>query len=233
MKKNVLIIDDDLNICREIGTAFQNETTNVYYALSTDDGIEQLTRSHFCLVIMDIVQSEIDGMKLLKMIRQIRPVPILVLSSKRGDAERIAALKAGAHGYMEKPYDLDECLAHAESLMELYIQLHTVESRCYTLAFGMDLVINPVKHQAMLKGVPISLTRKEFDLLFYLASHAGQVLSREQIYNAVWTENAAYNVDESVKAHIKSLRRKLIPSGRKYIKNEWGIGYRFSSEDGE
>lgn len=117
--------------------------------------------------------------------------------------------------------------------MELYARLHTSESRCYTLAFGMDLIIDPVKHQATLKGEPLNLTRKEFDLLFHLASHAGQVLSREQLYNAVWKETTAYNVDEQVKAHIKALRRKLIPAGKEYIKNEWGVGYRFSSEEEE
>lgn len=117
--------------------------------------------------------------------------------------------------------------------MELYTQLHTAECRCYTLAFGMDLIIDPIRHQATLKGEPMNLTRKEFDLLFHLASHAGQVLSREQLYSAVWNEDSPYNVDESVKSHIKALRKKLIPSGKEYIKNEWGIGYRFSPEDEE
>lgn len=232
-KKKVLIIDDNLNVCKEIKYALQNETTEVCYALSAHEGLQYLTKRRVCLVIMDVLLSEADGIKLLKMIRQIKPIPILVLSSEAGSEERIAALKAGAHGYMEKPYELEECLAHAQSLMELYAQLHTTESRCYTLAFGMDLMIDPVRHQATLKGEPMNLTRKEFDLLFYLASHAGQVLSREQLYSAVWNEDSTYNIDESVKAHIKALRKKLTPSGREYIQNEWGVGYRFSPEDEE
>lgn len=233
MKKRVLIIDDNLVVCKEIKYALQNKTTDVYYALSVHDGIEQLTKHHFCLVIMELLLSEGDGMELLKMLQLFKPIPILVLSSKPGSEDRIAVLKAGAHGYVKKPYDLEECLAHAQSLMELYAQLHTSESRYYTLAFGMDLIIDPVKHQATLKGEPLNLTRKEFDLLFHLASHAGQVLSREQLYNAVWKETTAYNVDEQVKAHIKALRRKLIPAGKEYIKNEWGVGYRFSPEEEE
>lgn len=233
MKKKVLIIDDNFDVCREIKYALQSETTDVYYAMSVHDGIKQLSTNYFCLVIMDILLSEADGMELLKIIRHIRPIPILVLSSKPGSEKRIAAFKAGAHGYMEKPYQLEECLAYAKSLMELYAHLHMSESRCYTLAFGMDLIIDPVKHQATLKGEPLNLTRKEFDLLFYLASHAGQVLSREQLYSAVWNEDSTYNIDESVKAHIKALRKKLTPSGREYIQNEWGVGYRFSPEDEE
>lgn len=232
-KKKVLIIDDNLDVCREIKYALQNETTVVYYALSAQDGIEQLAKHHFCLVIMDIFLSETDGIELLKMIHQIKPIPILVLSSKPESTGKLAALKAGAHGYMEKPYKLEECLAQAQSLIGLYMQLHTSESRCYTLAFGMDLIIDPVKHQATLKGEPLNLTRKEFDLLFHLASHAGQVLSREQLYSAVWNENTAFNVDEQVKAHIKALRRKLAPSGKELIQNEWGVGYRFSPDDEE
>lgn len=230
-KKNVLIIDDNFHVCQEIKAALQNETTEIYYALSAHEGIEQLIKERFCLVIMDILQPETDGIEILRMIRQLRPIPILVLSSKSGSAERMAALKAGAHGYMEKPYNLEECLAYAQSLMELYMRLHVVESRYYTLAFGSDLIIDPVKHQAILKGELLNLTRKEFELLFFLASHAGQVLSREQIYSAIWNADAVYNVDEIVKAHIKTLRKKMQPSGKAYIKNEWGIGYRFSSDE--
>lgn len=233
MKKKVLIIDDDEMVCKEIKYALQNDTTNAYYALSAADGIKQLTKHRFCLVIMDILLSEADGMGLLKLIRQIKPLPILVLSSKPGSEERIAALKAGAHGYVEKPYDLEECLAHAQSLMELYAQLHTSESRCYTLAFGMDLIIDPEKRQAALKGEPLNLTRKEFDLLFHLASHAGQVLSREQLYNVVWDEETNFNVDEAVKSQIKALRKKLNPLGKEYIRTEWGVGYSFSQEEEE
>lgn len=227
----MLIIDDNLDVCREIKYALQNETTEAYYALSVHDGIKQLTRHHFCLVIMDILLSGADGIDLLKMIRQIKPIPILVLSSKSESTGRLAALKAGAHGYMEKPYKLEECLAHAQSPMELYAQLHTSENRCYTLAFGMDLIIDPVKHQATLKGEPMNLTRKEFDLLFTLASHAGQVLSREQLYNQIWPNESEVNVDDSVKNHIKKLRKKLIPSGKEYIKNIWGVGYVFSDDE--
>lgn len=231
MKKKVLIIDDDLNVCKEIKYSLQSETTDAYYALSAHKGVELFAKHQFCLVIMDIILSETDGMELLKLVRRIKPIPILVLSSKPGSEERIATLKAGAHGYMEKPYKLEECLAQAQSLIGLYTQLHTSESRCYTLVFGMDLIIDPVMHQATLKGKPLNLTRKEFDLLFTLASHAGQVLSREQLYNQIWPNESEVNVDDSVKNHIKKLRKKLTPSGKEYIKNIWGVGYVFSDDE--
>lgn len=230
MKKRVLIIDDNLEVCKEIKYSLINETTDVYYALSVDDGIARLAKQHFCLVIMDIFLSEADGMEVLRLIRQLKPIPILVLSSKKGNSEKIAALQAGAHVFIEKPYKLEECLAYAQSLMELYMQLHTVEHRCYTLAFGKDLIIDPVRHEVILNGEAMNLTRKEFDLLFCLASHAGQVLSREQLYSLVWNNENAYDIDEAVKSQIKTLRKKLTTFKREYIKNVWGIGYRFVDE---
>lgn len=230
-KKKVLVIDDNLDVCREIKYALQNATTDVYYALSAHDGVEQLAKYHFCLVIMDLFLSEADGIELLKVIRQIKPIPILVLSSKPGGAKRLTALKAGAHGYLEKPYQLEECLAHAQSLMELYSQLHISDSHSYTLAFGMDLVIDPARRQATLKGEPMNLTRKEFDLLFCLARHAGQVLTREQLYALVWNQDVSYDVEESVRSQIKALRKKLAPAGKEFVQTVWGVGYRFSAED--
>lgn len=231
MKKKVLIIDEDLAVCKEIKYSLQSETTDAYYATSVQEGFKLFTVQHFCLVIMDIYLSETDGVGLLQTIRQMKPVPILVLSAKTDTKDKVSALKAGANAYLHKPYELEECLAHAQSLMELYADLHTMESRSYTLAFGMDLVIDPVRHQATLKGESLNLTRKEFDLLFTLASNAGKVLSREQLYSLIWNESNGFNIDELVKAHIKTLRKKLTPAGAEYIKNVWGIGYQFSPED--
>nr|WP_305149539.1 winged helix-turn-helix domain-containing protein [Enterocloster bolteae] len=94
-------------------------------------------------------------------------------------------------------------------------------------------MIDPELRQATLKGESLNLTRKEFDLLFCLAEHAGQVLSREQLYGYVWSQDIQYNVDEQVKAHIKALRKKMTPAGKEYIKNVWGIGYRFSPDEEE
>ena len=231
MKKRVLIIDDDLNVCRQIKYALQSSTTDVYYAFSVAEGIKKFLEQEYCLVIMDIPLSEFDGHRLLKIMREAKTIPILVLSSKSGQETKLSTYKAGANAYLEKPYELEECLAQAEALIELYVGLKSSKDRCYTLAFGMDMMIDPERRRVTLKGQELNLTHKEFDLLFCLASHAGQVLSREQLYNQVWNNEKSYNVDEAVKSHIKSLRKKLTASDRDYIKNVWGIGYRFSDDD--
>lgn len=209
----------------------QNETTDVHYVVSGKEALEQFNKKHFCLVIMDTNLAETNGVGLLKTMRKIKPIPILVLTSKKGNTHRIEALRAGANGYLEKPYELEVCLAHAQSLMQLYNDLYVcTKNRCNTLSFGMDLIIDPSRRQVILKGELLNLTRKEFDLLFCFASHSGQILSKEQLYNYVWSNNASYNVDDLVKAQIKALRKKLKNLGRELIKNEWGVGYRFSPE---
>lgn len=231
MKKKVLIIDDDLKSCRKLKYALQNDSTDVYYALSVKEAFVCFTKYSYCLVIMDILLTEIDGLNLLKTLRKAKTVPILVLSSRPDERDKISALMAGANGYLQKPYSLEECLAHAQSLMRLYMELHSEEQRCYTLVFGSDLIIDPIQRQVTLKGESLNLTRKEFDLLFCLASHAGQVLSRGQLYNQIWTAENTINVDDSVKNHIKRLRKKLSPSGKSYIRNVWGVGYRFYDDE--
>lgn len=140
VKKKVLIIDDDLNVCCQIKYSLQSSTTDVYYAFSVSEGIRRFMEQEYCLVIMDISLSEVDGQELLKIMREAKTIPILVLSSKSGQEAKLSAYQSGAHAYLEKPYELEECLAQAEALMELYVGLKSPGSRCYTLAFGMDLV---------------------------------------------------------------------------------------------
>lgn len=102
------------------------------------------------------------------------------------------------------------------------------EKRCYTLSFGMELTIDPLHRQVVLNGNWLELTRKEFDVLYFLASYPGQVFTREQIYHNVWHNEADYNVDEAVKSSIKVLRKKLAQAPKEYIQNVRGVGYRFA-----
>lgn len=111
MKKKVLIIDDDLTICRQIKYALQSITTDVYYAFSVSDGIKRFMEQEYCLVIMDVVLSESGGQELIKIMRRAKTTPILVLSSKPGHEAKLSTYQAGAHAYLEKPYELEECLA--------------------------------------------------------------------------------------------------------------------------
>lgn len=204
--------------------------TKIICVSSMDEGLYLIQQIEFCLIIIDVEISAEKDYQLLTTIRKSRTTPILVLSSKNCRIERMRVFQAGAHAYIGEPYTLEECIVQAQSLMRLYCELKNPSEICYTLAFGKELVINPFSRQVIFNGKNLYLTRKEFDLLFCLASNPGQVFSREQLYSHVWDEYAAYNVDEGVKAQIKSLRQKLSITGNEYIKNVWGVGYRFHVE---
>ena len=124
-------------------------------------------------------------------------------------------------------------MAQAHSLMQLYSETATEGEVCYTLAFGNDLLIDPTTRQVFIHGKELKMTRKEFDLLFWLASNPGRVFTREQLYDHVWDEQSAFNVDNVVKNHISSLKQKLSDANQEYIKNVWGVGYRFCKTEGD
>ena len=191
--------------------------------------MEAFSKMNFCLVVLDASMSASDDHNLLKIMRESKTMPILVLSSHSDHSERIHAFNAGANAYMGKPYTDEECLAQAHALMRNYISLNPQTNLCYTLAFGNELIIEPETRFVSLQGQELKLTRKEYDILFWLASNPGRVYNCEQLYDHVWDELAVGDVKQVVQYHIKSLRKKLTVSEAEYIKNVWGVGYRFAN----
>ena len=230
MTKNVLIVNSNLEEALSIKNRVANSITNAVCAYTINEALSAFRSMEFCLVILDATMSASDDHNLLKAMRNSQTAPILLLSSNANTEERIHAFNAGAHAYMGKPYTDGECLAQAHSLMQLYIDMHPQSKLCYTLAFGNDLVIDPTMRKVHLRGKELKMTRKEFDLLFWLASNPGKVFTRDQLYDRVWSDNSSFNVDEIVKAHIKTLRSKLSASDKEYIQNVWGVGYQFKAE---
>lgn len=231
MKKRVLIMNDDLGIAKAIKYSLQNESTDAYYSDSVQDALLFLKQYPVQLIIMDISLSEADGIALLKTLRNTETVPILILSSTSNQRDQISAIKAGADMVLEKDNtSMEYLLAHAEALMRRYAMPSDKMSRVYTLVFGKGLVIEPETRTATLQGQALDLTRKEFDMLLYLASQAGRVLDREQIYQNVWSDENSYDIHASVKNRISELRKKLDVEGKSYIETVWGVGYRFNHE---
>lgn len=230
MKKHIMIINSNQAEAQRIAINLSSSNTEIVCAFSVLDALNSFSKAEFCLIILDAAISAEDDHRLLTAIKRSKTTPILILSSQSCHVERLRVLQAGAHAYIGHPYSMEECLAQAQALMQLYCELKPQQDICYTLAIGKDLVVDPLSRQALLNGKDLRLTRKEFDLLFCLASNPGQVFSREQLYSHVWDEHAAYNVDEVVKAQIKTLRQKLSMTGNEYIKNVWGIGYRLHTE---
>lgn len=230
MKKKILIVYKDMVSITELKEYMESSCNEVILATSVEKALYEFINTEFCLVVIDADISMEDDHRLVKVIQKARKTPILILSSQTNHIERLETFRAGAHAYMGKPYSMEECMAQAESLMQLYLDLKPSSDMHYTITFGKDLIIDPYTRQVFLKGRELKITKKEFDLLLCLASNPGRVFSREQLYDHVWDELSAFNVDDVVKAHIKRLRQKLSDADIEYIKNIWGVGYSFRKE---
>ena len=229
MPKNILIVNHNIDEANEIKERISSPVTTAICVTTIDEALDAFSKMNFCLVVLDAAISASDDHKILKAMRAAKTMPILVLSSHADSTEKIHAFNAGAHAYMGKPYTDEECLAQAHTLMQLYMDMHPESDLCYTLAFGNDLVIEPETRYVTLQGQELKLTRKEYDLLFWLATNPGKVYSYNQLYDHVWDELAVGDVTQVVKYHIKSLRKKMTSSEAEYIKNVWGVGYRFAN----
>lgn len=202
----------------EIKTNIQSPDTLVICVSSVKEALLYVKRIECSLIILDAAIFVQNDNKLSSALRANKATPILVLSAKFDSVERLHSLRGGAHAYIGKPYLLEECLAQTHALMQLYCELRAASKMRHTLSFGGNLIIEPLSRQVLLNGKDLYLTRKEFDLLLCLASNPEQVFTRKQLYDHVWDEKSTYNVDEAVKAQIKTLRQKLSITGKKYIK---------------
>lgn len=232
MKNQVLIIDSDIEVCKEIKYSLQNKNTSVYYTVSAKEALNLFASHTYALVIMDIEHSETDGLELLQSLHKKNPVPILVLSSHFSKVEECKVLHAGADKYLGKPLDLERCLAHAQAVMRRYMLGAQQQGRSYILAAGSGLRIDLHAHRVFWNEKKINLTPIQYRLLCSLANHMGEVLTKEQIYVTGWDENFEVNIDEAVKYQIKELRRKFGKAGAgDLIETVWGIGYQLTLEE--
>lgn len=220
-----MVIDDDLNIAQSLKSAMQY--TDVNHSASIAETLASLAEEDYCLVVMDIRLSETDGMEVLRIIRGMKNIPILVLTTKLGTYEKATIFREGATAFLEKPVDMIVCVAQINSLIQLYTEAQAENRIQHPLIFGTELVIDPMYRQVIIDGELIRLTRTEFDLLYCLASRPGQVWSRSQLYRYVWNDGLDIDGDNTVRAHIGNLRKKLADVGKNYVQNSRGIGYKF------
>lgn len=217
----VLIIDNDLETCKEIKYNLQDDMTAVYYTQSIEDAMQKMQKGQYSLVIMDACLSESGGTALIQQIRQMNPLPILAISETASTADKVAALQCGADDILNKPYELEECLARAQALMRRYTQLNHITERNYALVSHGDLMLDTAKRQVSIGDEKVVLTRKEYDILLYFLKNRNRVLTSEQIYSAVWHEE--YLMDNSTLFyHVGNLRRKLKAD---WIETKYGVGY--------
>ncbi|PYI57096.1 response regulator transcription factor [Paenibacillus flagellatus] len=229
MNEPILIVDDDPSIANLIEIYLVNEGYSVMKANNGKEALELLKRKDARLVILDVMMPGLDGLEVCRQIRVDRAVPILMLSAKAEDMDKIMGLMTGADDYMVKPFNPLELLARVRSLIRRAYGLNAKSNRsrgANVITFD-SLEIDRDTHTVTVDGKPVHLTSIEFGILHYLASSPGRVFSAEAIYEHVWNEPYSPTYT-TVMVHISKLRDKLeSESGQKWIQTVWGVGYKF------
>jgi len=221
----ILVADDDSEIRDVIHVYLRNEGYQVLEAADGQEALSTIQTTSIQLVILDVMMPQMDGITACLKIREISNIPIIMLSAKQEDIDKITGLTTGADDYMIKPFNPLELLARVKA--QLRRQSLIGKEEFNSLLIIKNLIIDKNKHSVKLNGMEVSLTPLEFAILTLLASRLGQVYSSEQIYESVWKEPYGYS-DNTVMVHIRNLREKLEENPREplYIKTVWGVGYK-------
>lgn len=205
----------------------KNDCVDVNCTQFVEKAFDILMASEYCLVVLSLHPNVSRDMTLLRMIRESKSIPIMALTQELSLSDKIALFHAGANVCLEKPIDAALCAAQACSLIQLYLNAREDSRERYPLIFGTELIINPIYHYVIIDSQPLELTRTEFDLLFYMASHPNQIFTRQQLYQQIWGDDLGINGENTVRSHIGNLYKKLADAGKNYIQNSRGVGYKF------
>jgi two-component system response regulator VicR len=227
-KAKLLIIDDDTTLVNALEMYLSREGYDVHLAGNGAEGLKAFYALRPDLVVLDVMMPQMDGWETCRRIRELSTVPIVMLTAKGQETDRVMGLKLGADDYVPKPFSLKELVARIEAILRRTRRAESA-NRSGVLYVNDDLVIDSERWEVRRGGDPIDLTSTELRLLFYLAENAGHVLSHQQLLEQVWGPEYVDNVDYT-KLYIWRLRQKLEidPSAPRYILTERGIGYRLA-----
>jgi Response regulators consisting of a CheY-like receiver domain and a winged-helix DNA-binding domain len=225
----ILVVDDDTEIRDVIHVYLRNEGHSVLEASDGVDALDILTQREVDLIILDVMMPRMDGIKACMHIRERSSVPIIMLSAKEGDMDKIMGLTTGADDYVTKPFNPMELIARVKAQLRRQRLLAAKDAAHDHIAIR-ELVIDIAKHFVSIRGQQVMLTPLEFAILRLLAASPGHVFSADAIYESVWKERVGYS-DNTVMVHIRNLREKLELNPRKpeYIKTVWGVGYKMDN----
>ena len=223
---NVLVVDDDREIVDSICIFLSGEG---YKALKAYDGIEALevlSENEVHLMILDIMMPKLNGIKTLMKLRESRNIPVILLSAKSEDADKIFGLTAGADDYVTKPFNPSELMARVKSQLRRYTTFGSIGNQNGEIVID-GLSVNTESKTVKVDGEPVRLTPVEYKILELLARNRGRVFSAEDIYSNVWNEQNVVN-DNTIAVHVRHIREKIEinPKEPKYLKVVWGIGYK-------
>jgi DNA-binding response OmpR family regulator len=231
MKKyNILVVDDDKTITDAIEVYLTNENYNIFKAYDGLQALNLLKTEDIHLIIMDIMMPNMDGTSATIKIREDNQIPIIMLSAKSEDTDKILGLNFGADDYITKPFNPLELIARVNSQMRRYTQFSPLKENNNIIIIG-GIELNKESKEVFSEGLNVKLTPLEFKILTLLMDNPNRVFSIEEIYERVWNEPAYNNVD-TVTVHIRRIREKIEINSKepKYLKVVWGIGYKFEKQ---
>ncbi|MCL2164513.1 MAG: response regulator transcription factor [Oscillospiraceae bacterium] len=232
---NILICDDDKDIAAAISVYLQNEGYTTLFAYDGRQALSMIEHNEIHLIIMDVMMPEMDGIHATMEIRRERNIPIIMLSAKSEDIDKIMGLNMGADDYVTKPFNPLELIARVKSQLRRYTTLgsrteETGEDNVYTVG---GLILDDRRKTVTVDGEGIHLTPLEYKIIYLLIRNPGRVFSIDEIYERVWGEDSIGG-GSTVTVHIRRIREKIEinPSEPKYIKVVWGLGYKIEKLDG-
>lgn len=218
MAEKILIVEDEKELAEILGEYLKVEGYEVILAEDGREGLAFLSRCLPDLVILDIMLPGMDGMEVCRKIRASHELPVIMLSAKSGEMDKVICLGIGADDYVTKPFSPLELVAR--------VKAHLRRAKCTKGAENERLVLKKESYTAYADGQVLELTTKEFDMLYFLKNHENQVFSKEQLYESIWGMNEFGDIS-SVAVYIRRLREKLRTHSMDYIKTVWGAGYKF------
>ena len=227
MSKRVLVVDDEKLIVKGIRFSLEQEGMEVDSDYAGEEGLEKAKTKEYSMILLDIMLPKLTGLEVCQQIREFSSVPIIMLTAKGEDMDKILGLEYGADDYITKPFNILEVKARIKAIMRRAQKEERKESSDKKLVIG-DLKLDCEGRRVFIAGREINLTAKEFDVLELLAKNPNKVYSRENLLNLVWGYEYPGDV-RTVDVHIRRLREKIetIPSDPKYVHTKWGIGYYF------
>ena len=229
-KEVILVVDDEKEIRDLIGIYLSNNGYSVIKAANGVEALNVLKNKNVDLIILDIMMPIMDGLKVCTRIREDKNMPIIMLSAKGEDRDKIMGLTTGADDYVSKPFNPLELLARVKSALRRYKRLNLIEDNDESVIEVDDLYINTNTHEIKIGDKDVRLTPREFDILLFIAKNRGIVFSIKKIYEAVWKEEFMES-DNTIMVHIRNIREKIEENPRKprFIKTVWGVGYKIEN----
>lgn len=228
MTKNILIVDDEIEILDLIELYLKSESFNVYKFINGKDALQSLTKHQYDLAILDVMLPDISGFDICAKIRDEYHFPIIMLTAKVTDMDKITGLTLGADDYLTKPFNPLELVARVKAQLRRVTQYNQgSQSQSPVIDFS-GIVINKQTHECFLNEKEVSLTPTEFEILWLLCENRGEVISSERLFKEIWGDKYFKNENNTVMVHIRRLREKLQepPGNPKFIKTVWGVGYK-------